>query len=146
MNGRMVIPVVVGVACFWINFAVLSYLFANFEWTIRAVFGRGSWWVYQPLAVKAIYVAGIAPIIEELIHRRLILQAFINKSLPRLGLVVSSATFGVYHMVFGWGWLKAVDMFFVGIVFGLVYLKYKLTGSWLCHLSNNLMSVLMMLS
>ncbi len=113
---NIVVPVVVGVVCFWINFTILSYLFANFEWTINAVFGKGSWWIYQPIAVKAIYMAGIAPIVEELIHRRLILQAFINKNLPILGLIVSNITFGIHHILFGWGWLKAVESaWFLGL-------------------------------
>lgn len=92
--------------------------------------------------MKVLYVVGVAPLLEEIIHRRIVLQFFLSKNLMFAGLVVSSLTFGFHHVIFGWGWLKAVDMFFVGLVFGVVYIKYKLFGSWLSHFSNNLMSIL----
>ncbi len=137
----LAVPLVVGVACFIVNFSVLNLLFSSFPWTISLFFGRGSWWLYQPFSIKIIYVVGVAPIIEELIHRRLVLQFFLNRNMIVIGLLVSGVTFGAHHVLFGWGILKAVDMFFVGTVFGLVYLKYRLLGSWIAHFSNNAASI-----
>ncbi len=139
--GNVVIPLVIGIVCFVVNFSVLNFLFSSFPWTINLFLGRGSWWIYQPLSVKIVYVVGVAPIVEELIHRRLVLQFFLNKNMIATGLLVSGVTFGAHHVLFGWGILKAVDMFFVGTVFGLVYLKYRLLGSWIAHLSNNTASI-----
>lgn len=141
-SERVFIPLMVGVLTFLVNFSILTYLFSAFPWIVSLFFGKGSWWVYQPFNVKVFYVVGIAPVVEEIIHRRIVLQFFLSRDLLIFGLVVSSLTFGVHHVIFGWGWLKAVDMFFVGLVFGIIYTKYKLLGSWLSHFSNNLMSIL----
>lgn len=136
------IPLAIGILCFLVNFSVLRFLFSNFPWIIGLFFGRGSWWIYQPLSVKVVYVIGVAPIVEEVIHRRLVLQFFLNRDMVFTGLIISSLTFGLHHILFGWGILKAVDVFFIGMVFGAVYLRYRLFGSWLTHFSNNLMSVI----
>lgn len=125
---------ITGVLCFLVNFSVLRYFFSNFPWITGLFFGKGSWWIYQPLGVKVVYVIGVAPIAEELIHRRLILQFFLNKGKVFIGLIVSSLTFGLHHILFGWGILKAADMFFVGLVFGAVYLKIQAPRELACAL------------
>lgn len=92
--------------------------------------------------MKILYVIGVAPVVEEIIHRRLILQFFLSRGMAFIGLIVSSLTFGLHHLLFGKGFLKAVDMLFVGILFGAVYLRYRLLGSWHTHFSNNVMSII----
>ena len=136
----------VGVICYVVNYNFLQFMLTNYSWTVEAIFGRGSWWLNQPIHVKVPYVLIIAPLYEELIHRRIIMQFFLARNETELGLLVSSLTFALHHYIFGWGWFKAVDMFFVGLVFGAVYIEYRFTGSWLCHTANNAMAVAFMIS
>ncbi|MBU0756482.1 MAG: CPBP family intramembrane metalloprotease [Nanoarchaeota archaeon] len=72
----------------------------------------------------------------------IIIGVFLDKKKKILGLIISSIIFGIWHVIFGWGPLKAVNMFFVGLVFGGIYLKYGFKGSILCHYANNFMSLI----
>jgi membrane protease YdiL (CAAX protease family) len=90
-------------------------------------------------------VGVFAPFFEELVFRRIILAWFISRKKFTLGLAISSILFGLYHMAFGWGILKAVDMTLVGATFGLSYRRYQFRGSLLTHYANNIMSLANML-
>ncbi|MBW6451380.1 MAG: CPBP family intramembrane metalloprotease [DPANN group archaeon] len=115
-------------------------MFVAFPQTLELTLGNGSWWLSSTWYVKVLYVGLVAPIFEELIFHRTILEWFKKKNLLNIGLIVSSILFGFWHMVSGWGILKAFNMMFIGLVFGLVYNKYELKGSLICHLANNWMS------
>ena len=132
--------VLVGMCVFLVNTLVLSVIIVSFPWAENALYGRGTWWLSQPVAFRFIYVVIIAPVLEEILHRQLILNYFLKRDMVILGLLVSSATFGIHHYIAGWGWLKVVDMFFVGLVFGWAFFRHKLAGSWLCHTTNNVMA------
>ncbi|WP_048085652.1 CPBP family intramembrane glutamic endopeptidase [Archaeoglobus veneficus] len=147
MNLRSVLFIITaGIFCYLVNYTFLNFMITNYSWAWGAIFGKGSWWLNQPLYVRIPYVLLVAPIYEELIHRRLVMHFFVARGETELGLLISSATFALHHFIFGWGWLKAIDMFFVGLVFGAVYAEYRLAGSWLCHTANNGMAAVFMLA
>ncbi len=147
MNLRdFLLVVTAGVICYVINCTLLTFMLTNYSWADEAIFGRGSWWLSQPVYTKVFYVLVVAPFYEELIHRRIVMQLFVTRNETELGLLISSITFALHHYLFGWGWLKAVDMFFIGLVFGTVYAEYGFKGSWLCHVANNGMAVAFILS
>ncbi|RLI89621.1 MAG: hypothetical protein DRO98_00605 [Archaeoglobales archaeon] len=147
LNLRSILLVTtVGVVCYIVNYSFLSFMLTNYPWVAKAFFGKGSWWLDQPIYVKVPYVLVIAPLYEELIHRRIVMQFFVTRGETELGMLISSITFALHHYLFGWGWFKAVDMFFVGLVFGAIYIEYRFTGSWLCHTANNAMAAAFMIS
>jgi len=147
MNPRSILLVItVGIICYLVNYAFLIFILTSYSWADEAISGRGSWWLSQPLYTKVLYVFIIAPFYEELIHRRIVMQFFLSRNENELGLLIASLTFALHHYLLGWGWLKAIDMFFVGLVFGIVYIEYRFKGSWLCHMANNGMAVAFMLS
>ncbi|MCK5040053.1 MAG: CPBP family intramembrane metalloprotease [Candidatus Aenigmarchaeota archaeon] len=131
------ILITIGIVLYLINSNFLKFLFEAYPRSLELTFGRGGWWLTEPAYVKIIYVGFIAPFFEELVFRKLMLGRFIKKEQFVFGLVLSSVVFGLWHMVIGWGILKAVDMFVVGVVFGLVYRKYGFGGSLLSHFANN---------
>ncbi len=134
-------PLVIGIATFAANYLLLSALFTAFPGLVAHTFPAKPWWAgLNPLLLN-LYVGIAAPVFEEAIFRAVILER-----LRRFGdgaaLIASSMAFGAYHLLFGWGWFKAVDMALVGIVFGIVYLRYRLSGSIACHIANNAASIL----
>ncbi|MCK4927419.1 MAG: CPBP family intramembrane metalloprotease, partial [Candidatus Aenigmarchaeota archaeon] len=96
-----------GAVLFLINTTLISQMFSRYPWTIQAVMGDGSWWLTQAILVKIIYVGLISPFIEELIFRRCIYGWFLKKGMDKEGIIISSALFSLYHILFGWGWMKA---------------------------------------
>ncbi|MCK5235023.1 MAG: CPBP family intramembrane metalloprotease [Candidatus Aenigmarchaeota archaeon] len=130
-----------GAVLFQINVSAISYMFTRFPWTIPAVMGDGSWWLTQTILIKIIYVGLISPILEELIFRKYVYGWFLKKGMDTEGIIISSALFSLYHILFGWGWMKAVIMFPVGIIFAIIYRKYNIKGAITAHLGNNLSSV-----
>ncbi|MCK4550916.1 MAG: CPBP family intramembrane metalloprotease [Candidatus Aenigmarchaeota archaeon] len=144
-KGKIFCPVLIGLSIYLINYSVLKSVFYLYPTTIPLTMGKGSWWLSQTALVKILYAGLFAPFFEELIFRRGILNWFILNKQFILGLFVSSALFGFWHMLSGWGILKAVDMMLIGIVFGLVYNKYQFKGSLLAHYSNNFLSLVFML-
>src|SRR3989338_11395022 len=139
------IPILIGLSTYLLNYSVLKFLFIKFPSLIQLTLGTGSFWLTQSATIKLLYVGLLAPFIEELIFRRGVLNWFIKRKQFAIGLVLSSLAFGFWHMLFGWGILKAVDMTIVGIVFGLVYQKYNFKGSLLAHYSTKLLSLIYML-
>ncbi|MCK5373292.1 MAG: CPBP family intramembrane metalloprotease, partial [Candidatus Aenigmarchaeota archaeon] len=96
-----------GAVLFQINVSAISYMFTRFPWTIPAVMGDGSWWLTQTILIKIIYVGLISPILEELIFRKYVYGWFLKKGMDTEGIIISSALFSLYHILFGWGWMKA---------------------------------------
>ena len=84
----------------------------------------------------------IAPLIEELLFRVLALGIFMLRGYPKTGLILSSFAFALSHGIFAAVALSeitiAILFFFIGLVFGSVFLR---TGNyWLCvvtHASYN---------
>ena len=140
IKNEYVICPLVGIALFYINSNLLGLIFRLFPETLALTFGWGPWWLAQPMYVKIVYVGIAAPFIEELIFRLGIYGFLLKRKLPG-GLIISSLLFGLYHMVSGWGILKAVNMFFVGLVFGAVFKRYKFKGALISHITNNALAV-----
>ena len=93
------------------------------------------------IAVKAVYVGIVGPVIEEVVFRKLLLRYFVKRGNVRIGLLVSTVVFAGYHLLIGWGILKAVIMLVPGVVFGVMFIKYGFRGCLSCHLSNNVLAV-----
>ena len=142
---NILFPIIIGVVLYLINSNFLKFMFEIYPPSLELVFGQGGWWLTQPAHIKIIYVGFIAPFIEEIVFRKLIFGGFIKKKQFVFGLIISSIVFGLWHIVIGWGILKAVDMFVVGIIFGLVYRKYGFNGSLASHFANNWVALGVML-
>lgn len=116
-------------------------MFSAFPSSYALVFGKGSWWLGASVLVKIVYVGVVSPVVEEVIFRKGILGYFVKRKQNLFGLLFSTVIFGLYHMLFGWGPLKAVLMIVPGLVFGVLYLKYGFKGCLAGHLSNNMLAV-----
>ena len=136
------VPVVVGVVLYFVNVSFITWMFRVFPDTVALVFGSGSWWLDAETYVKVVYVGLVGPVIEEVVFRKLLLGYFVGRGDARIGLLVSSVVFALYHLLFGWGILKAVIMIVPGIVFGVMFLRYGFRGCLSCHLSNNALAVI----
>src|SRR4030095_16032678 len=84
--------------------------------------------------IIAVYSIILAPFIEEIIFRKWILGLFQNKgSQIYLGLVVSTILFYFIHPD-----SSIFNISFVGLMLGLIYLRYGLLGSMIFHSLMNL--------
>ena len=75
-----------------------------------------------PLLVFTCATAGVT---EELLFRGYMLPRLVNlvKS-PALAIIISALVFGIFHV--GWGsWIQTIGPFWVGIVFGFFYWKFR---------------------
>lgn len=144
--GKYIIPLLVGIILYFVNSNFLQYLFAAYPKTLMWTFGKGGWWVFQTPLIKILYVGIVAPVFEEIVFRQGIFGTLKNMNKFYLGLIISSLLFGFWHMIIGWGILKALDMTLVGIIFALVYNKYGFRGSLISHLTNNALALYFMLS
>ncbi len=140
------VPVVVGIVLYFVNVSFITWMFRVFPDTVALVFGSGSWWLDAGVYVKVVYVGLIGPVIEEVVFRKLLLGYFVKRGDARTGLLVSTVVFAGYHLLFGWGILKAVIMIVPGIVFGVMFLRYGFRGCLSCHLSNNVLAVVGLVS
>ncbi len=136
------VPLAIGVATFAANYLLLSVLFAAFPELVEHTFPAQPWWISLNPLLLNLYVGIAAPVFEEAVFRAFLLERLRRRINKSAALLVSSAAFGAYHLLFGWGWFKAVDMTFVGMVFGAVYLRYRLAGSIASHIANNAASIL----
>ncbi|WP_042274766.1 CPBP family intramembrane glutamic endopeptidase [[Clostridium] dakarense] len=93
------------------------------------------------LIINSIKVVMIAPILEEIIYRKVIFTRLAKKTNISIGVILSSIIFGLSH---------AKDSMFFAILFGVVlcilYLKYEnILVPIFLHFMNNLMSTLILL-
>ena len=131
-----------GIILYVLNAAFVTWLFSAYPETRPLVFGSGTWWLQASPLVKIAYVGLISPIIEELVFRKGILGYFMKNNHQSAGLAISTILFALYHILFGWGYLKAVLMLVPGLIFGILYMKYGLKGCLSCHLSNNILAAM----
>ena len=96
----------------------------------------------EPISLVIMTVI-LAPILEEILFRGIIMKGMINnKVAPATAIIVSALIFGVVHFN-PWQFAGA---FLLGLVLGLVYYKTKsLLMPILLHAFNNLLSALMMM-
>ena len=75
-----------------------------------------------PLFVFACVTAGIT---EELLVRGYMLPRLVNLvKNPALAIIISALIFGIFHV--GWGtWIQVIGPFWIGIVFGFFYWKFR---------------------
>lgn len=131
-----------GILLYFLNSAFITWLFSAYPETRLLVFGSGTWWLQAQALVKIAYVGLISPVIEELIFRKGIQGYLIKNNHPSAALAISTILFALYHILFGWGYLKAILMLVPGLVFGILYMKYGLKGCLSCHLSNNILAAI----
>ncbi len=134
------VPALVGIVLYFVNVSFITWMFRVFPDTVALVFGSGSWWLDAEAYVKVVYVGIVGPVIEEVVFRKLLLGYFVKRGDARIGLLVSTVVFAGYHLLFGWGILKAVIMIVPGIVFGVMFIRYGFRGCLSCHLSNNVLA------
>lgn len=92
----------------------LEKLFSDYAETMEQLTG-GS------LILVILYTVVIAPIVEELIFRGVILKKT-SRAIPFLGAnLVQAALFGVYHL----NWIQGIYAFCLGMILGIVYHKFK---------------------
>ncbi|WP_312765940.1 type II CAAX endopeptidase family protein [Epilithonimonas sp.] len=96
----------------------------------------------EPISLLIMTVI-LAPILEEILFRGIIMKGMINNKVkPTTAIIVSALIFGAVHFN-PWQFAGA---FLLGLVLGLVYYKTKsLLMSILLHAFNNLVSAMMML-
>ncbi|MEJ8554699.1 CPBP family intramembrane glutamic endopeptidase [Tepidibacter sp. Z1-5] len=87
---------------------------------------------YPIIAFASICI--VAPIYEELIYRGIILKGLSRKYNDKIGIIVSALLFAVMHM----NLQQAINAFFIGVIFGYLYLKTKsIYISMFAHFINN---------
>lgn len=92
------------------------------------------------LGVQIISTVILAPIVEELMFRGMILNRLMSKFPKWAAVLVSAIAFGALHM----NWTQGIFAGLVGIVFAMVYVKTR--SLWLCifaHAANNLWATLL---
>jgi membrane protease YdiL (CAAX protease family) len=142
MRGASILaPALLGALLFAVNSLFFAWVLGFGPYWADLTYGRGSWWLGEPFWVKAAYVGLFGPFFEELVFRRLLLGWYAKNKSPKFGLAVSSVAFGLWHMVAGWGPLKAAAMTLAGAAFGAVYLRWGFRGSLVSHYANNLFAV-----
>lgn len=96
----------------------------------------------DPVAL-IIMVAVLAPILEEILFRGIIMKAMLNNGMdPMKAIFFSALIFGAIH---GYPW-QFLGAFLLGLVLGLVYLKTKsLLTSILLHAFNNFIAAMMII-
>ena len=131
-----------GILLYILNASFVTWLFAAYPETQALVFGKGTWWLAAPPVIKLVYVGLISPVIEETIFRYGILGYFTKNNHQSVGLAISTILFALYHLIFGWGYLKPVLMLLPGMVFGILYIRFGFKGCLSCHLSNNILAAI----
>ncbi|MCT4509365.1 MAG: CPBP family intramembrane metalloprotease [Tepidibacter sp.] len=87
---------------------------------------------YPIIAMTSICI--VAPIYEEIIYRGIILKGLSIKYNDKLAVIVSSLLFAIMHMNLH----QAINAFFLGVVFGYLYIKTKsLYITMFAHFINN---------
>ncbi len=84
-----------------------------------------------------ITIVFLAPLLEELLFRGIILKGFLNHMSPRSSIFWSALLFGLVHMIPA----QAASAFVAGLLIGWLY--YRTRSLWACifvHFMNNLLS------
>jgi membrane protease YdiL (CAAX protease family) len=91
------------------------------------------------VAVRIITIVIVAPIVEELCFRGIILNRLLSWTTNWTAIVIQAALFGLAHM----NPVQTLYGFIIGLAFGYLYVRYR--NLWLCilgHFAFNLPSVL----
>lgn len=80
----------------------------------------------------------VAPLVEELMFRGIILNYFFKEQNWWFNIILSGILFGAYHMMAGFSWFAWMQYSLTGMILAIVYKKTKqLQYSMLLHLLNN---------
>jgi len=112
----------------------LIILFPSFE-QIAEILLSGSF------AVRVVNAGIAAPIVEELLHRGIVLNRLLSWMPKWVAVLIGSALFGLLHF----NLLQGLLAFGLGIVFSLLYLRYR--NLWIpiiAHAANNLANVILL--
>lgn len=116
-----------------ITISRLSELFPGFNRVQEAIYGGG-------IIMEIIAAVILAPIIEELLFRRLVFKRLCDYIGKMSAMLLSSLFFGIYHG----NMVQGIYAFFIGMMLVFVYDKYKtIVAPIIAHMVANLTSVLM---
>ena len=91
--------------------------------------------IHRPIYIEIIYAIFIAPILEEIIFRG-VLMANLKKYGIKTAIIVSSLFFGLSH----YNVYMIIPAFFIGIVLSYIVYKYSIKYSILIHLLINIVA------
>ena len=113
---------------FWVNlFLNLISLAINIE-------GQ-KFIVQRPIYTDIIYAICIAPVLEEIVFRG-VLMTYLKKYGIKTAIIISSLFFGISH----YNIYRVIPAFFIGIVLACVAYKYSLKYSVLLHILMNIVA------
>ena len=114
---------------FWIN------LFLNFIILFAINIEGQKFTVQRPIYTDIIYAICIAPILEEIVFRG-VLMTYLKKYGIKTAIIISSLFFGISH----YNIYMVIPAFFIGIVLACVAYKYSLKYSVLLHVLMNIVA------
>ncbi len=94
--------------------------------------------IYKFAPVLLLLVVASMPILEEWLFRGCLLRLFKEKKGPIVGILLSSALFGMFHVIHPGAYpLAFISPFFAGLVFGWCYIAQGLPSAVLTHSGYN---------
>jgi len=97
-------------------------------------------WDFFFLTIPGVtFVVIIAPIVEEIIFRRVLLDSFLLRHRATTAIVISAIIFGTYHFVLIQGIIAGIIGLYIGIIY---YYKKSLLLSIIIHSFNNFIAIL----
>ncbi|MGX4600308.1 CPBP family intramembrane glutamic endopeptidase [Faecalimicrobium sp. JNUCC 81] len=141
IGGRYLNSLVINLGIEYLLVGILILINASFTNKILNTSSSKEILYTGSIIINSIKVVMIAPILEEIIYRKVIFIRLSKKTNKGIGLILSSIIFGLSH---------AKDSMFFAILFGIVlcilYLKYEnILVPIFLHFINNLMSTLILL-
>jgi len=95
--------------------------------------------IYKFAPMLLLLVVASMPILEEWLFRGCLLKLFKEKKRPLMGILLTSALFGMFHAIQPGAYpLAFVSPFFAGMVFGWCYLAQGLPSAVLTHSGYNM--------
>lgn len=142
IGGRYLNSLVINLGIEYLIVGILILINASFANKILNTSSSKEMLYTGSIIINSIKVVMIAPILEEIIYRKVIFIRLSKKTNKGIGLILSSIIFGLSH---------AKDSMFFAILFGIVlcilYLKYEnILVPIFLHFINNLMSTLILLA
>ncbi len=96
---------------------------------LSSMMGRGGWMMLTSIV--------LAPLLEELLFRGILQEAFVRKYGPPLGIVLAAAVFGAMHIIPQ----QVLNAFLIGLVLGFIYYRSRsLVPVMAIHCINNLIA------
>ena len=117
-------------------FALLFYINIFLNLILSAINIEGQKFIVQrPIYTDIIYAICIAPVLEEIVFRG-VLMTYLKKYGIKTAIIISSLFFGISH----YNIYMVIPAFFIGIVLACVAYKYSLKYSVLLHVLMNIVA------